>query len=57
MADHLPSMHKALGSIPAPHKSGVIVRVYNPSIWKVRGGRQIRQFKVIFNYITNSRLA
>lgn len=50
-------MHKALGSIPAPHKSGVIVRVYNPSIWKVRGGRQIRQFKVIFNYITNSRLA
>lgn len=54
----LPSMHNSLGSMQAPHKLCVVVRVYSPSIQEVEwGNRRIKKkkFKIIFNYTANSR--
>ena len=35
MVDFLPSMHKALGSIPALQKPGMMGQIYNPNTWEV----------------------
>lgn len=45
MADCLLSMHKALGSVPVPHKPGMVAHALTPAFRKCR--QEDREFKGI----------
>lgn len=52
--EHLPSIHKVLGSIPIVPQTCVEAHACNPSSWEL--SQEDQKFKVIISHIVSSKL-